>query len=220
MAGVIAWFRCKKDSRLSEFLRKLIHLSGALIVVVYTLLVNYFSQRIAILALTFLLLFLLEIEYVRLEHKPKMMKLLNPLLRKHEENNISASVFLVISCIICFSAFDYWVAASAMLMAVFGDFFAALIGRFFGKTTIYKTKTLVGTLACLMANLGVAYLILPGMHLINIPMAIVATVVELFTRKIDDNLSVPIFAGFVGQIIVFYFAIQLPVMQFTLPALF
>jgi dolichol kinase len=112
------------------------------------------------------------------------------------------------------------VAASAMLMAVFGDFFAALMGKFLGKTKIYKSKTFVGTFSCFIANLGVAYLVLPGMHLINIPMAIVATVVELFSSKIDDNLSVPIFAGFVGQIIVYYFAIHLPAMQFTIPALF
>jgi dolichol kinase len=107
-----------------------------------------------------------------------------------------------------------------MLMAVLGDFFAALVGRFFGKTKLYKNKTLVGTIAGFAANLGVAYLLLPNMHLINIPMAFVATFVELFTRKIDDNLTVPLFAGFVGQLIVYYFAIQLPAMQFTLPALF
>jgi len=217
------WLKGKKSREVSktcEVFRKLIHLSGLLIVAGYTLLMNFFSQRIAILGLTTLLLLLLEIEYVRLEHRPKVMNAFDDLLRKHEKTNVSASVFLVISCIICFSAFDYWVAAAAMLMAVLGDFFAALVGRFFGKTKLYKNKTLVGTIAGFAANLGVAYLLLPNMHLINIPMAFVATFVELFTRKIDDNLTVPLFAGFVGQLIVYYFAIQLPAMQFTLPALF
>ncbi|MFA6991679.1 MAG: hypothetical protein WC269_00120 [Candidatus Gracilibacteria bacterium] len=220
MVNIIELFRKRKQSKLMELFRKVVHLSSAFIVIGYTLLLNYFTQRIAILALTALLLLLLEIEYVRLEHKPKVLNAFGGLLRKHEKNNITGAVFLVISCIICFSAFDYWIAAIAMLMAVFGDFFAALVGTFWGKTKIYRNKTWIGTFACFAANIGVANLLLPGMHLITIPMALTGAVVELFSKKIDDNLTVPLFAGFIGQMIVYYFAIQLPIMQFTLPALF
>ena len=49
---------------------------------------------------------------------------------------------LVASCIIAFSAFEYWVAFVALFMTVFGDMFSAIVGRAFGKIVIYKNKTL------------------------------------------------------------------------------
>jgi len=96
-------------------------------------------------------------------------------------------------------------------MTVFGDLFAALIGKTFGKTKIINGKTVLGTLAGFTANVVVGVLILPGYLKIVIPMAFVATLVELLTNKLDDNLTVPISAGFAGQMLVYFFALELPV---------
>ena len=41
-------------------------------------------------------------------------------------------------------------------------------------------------------------------------MAFTATAVEVVTNKLDDNFTVPLFAGFVGQMIVYYTDITLP----------
>lgn len=209
-----------KQSLIWEVLRKIVHLSGLLIVLVYTLLLYYFSMQVAILALTALLLLFLEIEYVRLEHMPEITKMFGGMVRKHERNAINGSVFLVISCIICFAAFDYWIALLAMFMAVFGDFFAALMGRFFGKTKILKNKTIVGTLSGFAANTLVGLFVLTGLPLLAIAMAFTATLVEMLTAKIDDNLTVPLFAGFVGQMLVYIFDVNLPPLIFTLPGVF
>lgn len=187
-----------------EILRKSVHLSGLLIVVGYTLILNYFSESVAILSMTGLLLLLLEAEHIRVEHKPRIIKMFSGLFRKHEQNNLSGAAFLMISCIICFSAFNYWIAILALFMTVFGDIFAAIFGRAFGKTVIYKNKTLVGTLAGLTANTAVGFLILPEFLLLFLPMAFTATLVEFLTNKLDDNLTVPLFAGFVGQMIAYF----------------
>jgi dolichol kinase len=186
----------------------------------YTLLLNYTTPRIAILAITGLLLLLLEIEYIRLEHRPRIAEAIDGFLRKHEKTQISSAVFLLISIIICFGAFDYWVAFLALSMTVFGDLFAALFGRAFGKTKIYGNKTYIGTLACLATNMIIGFLTMPNMILLFAPMAITATVFELFTKKMDDNLTVPLFAGFAGQMIVYFFALELPPVAFTLFGLF
>ena len=209
-----------KRSLIWEVLRKTIHLSGLLIVLAYTLLLYYFSMQVAILALTALLLLQLEIEYMRLEHMPEITKMFGGMVRKHERNGLAASVFLVISCIICFSAFDYWIALVAMFMAVFGDFFAALMGRFFGKTKILKNKTIIGTLSGFAANALVGLFVLSGLPLLAIAMAFTASLVELLTGKLDDNLTVPLFAGFAGQMLVYLFNIHLPPLVFTLPGIF
>lgn len=210
----------KGTSLFWELIRKTVHLSGLLIVVGYTFMLNYFSERVAILAMTALLLILIEIEYIRLEHKPRLAAIMDGIFRKHEKDNLSGAVFLVISCIICFAAFSYWVALLALFMTVFGDLAAALFGKMFGKTRILNNKTLVGTIACLAANLLVGMLILPELFVIYIPMAFTASFVEFTTNKLDDNLTVPLFAGFVGHILVYYADVNLPPIDFTFLGLF
>ncbi|MFH1284663.1 MAG: hypothetical protein ABIH78_03695 [Candidatus Peregrinibacteria bacterium] len=198
----------------TELVRKTFHLSSLLIVVGYTILLTYFSNRVAILVITALLLLLLEIEYVRIEHRPRITAIFDKFFRPHEKNHVSGAIFLVISCIICFSAFDYWIAVMALLMTVLGDFFSAIIGKAFGKTKIHRNKTYVGTLAGLAVDLIVGIFLLPNALIVIVPMAVVATFTEVMTNKIDDNLTVPLFAGFVGQMAVYYFAINLPDMNF------
>lgn len=188
--------------------------------VAYTLLLNYTTPRIAILAMTALLLLLLEIEYVRLEHRPKIAEIFDSLFRRHEKTRVSGAVFLVIACVISFSAFDYWIAFLAVSMAVFGDLAAAIIGQIFGKTKFYKNKTYVGTLACLVMNIVVGLLTLPSLPILIFGMAVTATLFEAFTRKLDDNLTVPLFAGFVGQMVVYFFGFVLPPITFTFFGLF
>jgi phytol kinase len=210
----------KNKSLIWECCRKAVHLSGLLIVVGYTLLLNFFSGRIAILVMTSLLLILLHAEYIRLEHKPRMVGMIEGLFRKHEKDSISGAVFMVISCIICFSAFDYWVAFIAMFMTVFGDMAAALIGRVWGKMKILNSKTVEGTLAALLINTLVGWLILPQFIALVFIMAVTATFVELITNKLDDNLTVPLFAGFIGQLYVMFAKLELPPIDFTFLGLF
>jgi len=201
-------------------LRKTVHLSGLLIVVGYTILFHFFSANIAILVMTALLLILLEIEYIRIEHKPRITSMFDGVFRHHEKDNISGAAFLVISCIICFSAFNYWVAVLALFMTVFGDLFAALFGKVFGKTKLHNNKTVIGTSAGFAANFAVGALTIPGFLIVTLPMALVATITELLTNKLDDNLTVPLFSGFMGQMIVFYMDLDLPPIDFTFLGLF
>lgn len=209
-----------KSSFIWELLRKTVHLSGLLIVVGYTLILHFFNDRVAILTMTALLLILLEIEYIRLEHRSRFTAFFDSLFRKHEKDNISSAVFLMVSCIICFAAFDYWIAVVALFMTVFGDLFAALFGKAFGKTILYNTKTYVGTIAGLLANVGVGILILPEVVYLVVIMGVVASFTELVTNKMDDNLTVPLFTGFVAQMLVYFLHIDLPSIDFTYLGLF
>lgn len=210
----------RRKGLVREIARKMVHLSGLSIVLGYTLLLNYFSQRVAILAITALLILLLEFEHIRVEHKHKLGDTLNGLFRRHERNNVSGAVFLVISCVICFAAFDYWVAVAAMFMCVFGDLSAAIFGKVFKTKKIHKNKTWPGTVAGLVANLLVGILVLPSYAVLIFPMAITASLVEFITNKLDDNLTVPLFAGFVGQMIVYYMSIPLPEVNLSFPGWF
>ena len=96
-----------------------------------------------------------------------------------------------------------------MLLTVFGDLASALVGIKWGKHKLFRNKTVEGFLAGLLMNLLVGVLFLGNFPLIFIPMALVASVVELMTNKLDDNLTVPMFAGFAGQMIVYAMGIHL-----------
>ena len=129
-----------------ESLRKVFHMiAGILIVSTYTAILYFFSERIAMMSLVFLLLVLLEIEYIRIDHRPKIFRAFDVLFRKHEQDSMAGSVFFVISAIICFAVFDYWIALIAMCMTIFGDLTAAIVGKAWGKIKIYKNKSVLGT---------------------------------------------------------------------------
>ena len=90
--------------------------------------------------------------------------------------------------------FDKAVAVAALSFVIVGDTFAALIGRKFGRHR-FGRKSLEGSLGCLAGTLLVA-LLAPGLSLtVGLTGAVVATVVEALSNKIDDNISVPIISG-------------------------
>jgi dolichol kinase len=183
-----------------EFMRKFIHLWELPVLLLYTLVASFYGTKFGILALTAILIILLEIEYIRLEYKLKLPVVVD-ILRRHEKDHIAGNIFFISSTIICFAAFDYAIALSALLFQVFGDMMAALVGIKFGKTRIYRKKTLEGFLAGFVANLLVGVLLMPGEWKLFFPMALTASLVELWTGKLDDNLTVPLAAGFVGQML-------------------
>ncbi len=198
-----------KISLKKEILRKLFHLLELPVLLLYTYVRYIWDERVAILALTAMFLILLEIEYIRLEVKPKIPRILD-LFRPRERNNVTGTVFFISATIIVFGAFDYQIAMLALLMTVFGDLMSALVGIRFGKHKLFKRKTAEGFLAGLAINLLIGYLFLPAFPIIFVPMAFVAAFVELMTNKIDDNITVPLFSGFTGQMIVYLFAFHLP----------
>ena len=116
--------------------------------------------------------------------------------------------------------FDLRIAVAAILMTTFGDLAAALIGKKFGKTWIpaLKNRAWEGVLAEFAVNFLIGFWFvrtlvegsmwwLGGGHFgyaiwpVIITMAVVATIVETVITKLDDNLLIPVFAGFTGQIV-------------------
>ncbi len=191
-----------------ELIRKLVHLTGLPILAGYLFICHVWSAQAAGLILTALFLVLMEVEYVRLEMKPKIPDPFN-IFRKHEKDNVVSSFFFVAAMIISFSVFDKTIASLALLFMIFGDMAAALIGIKFGRHRIFKQKTLEGFLAGLAVNVATGMLIIPDFPAIYITMALVGSTVELITGKLDDNLTVPLFAGFTGQLIAYQMQVNL-----------
>jgi dolichol kinase len=133
------------------------------------------------------------------------MPLFDSIIRPKEREHYYGVVYFISATVICLAVFDFKIALAALLMTTFGDMAAALMGKKYGKTTIFKNKTLTGTLSELAVNIVVGFVVLFSSYTfyIIIAMAFIATFVETFVDELDDNLLIPLFAGFAGQILVF-----------------
>jgi phytol kinase len=186
-----------------ELKRKAVHLLALSFIVIFVLISVNYGKSLALLALVLLLVIFLGIEYFRLE-LGKKIPIISGLWREKEKERVGGQIFFLIGSIICFSVFDFDIALAAILMTVFGDMSAALIGKRFGRTWITKDRALEGILAELIVNFVIVWLVFgisgDGWILMCV-MAITATIVETLVSKLDDNLMIPLFSGFNGQII-------------------
>lgn len=204
--------RAKKLRR--EILRKLFHLYQLPMILGYVGLRYYLSERIAVFAIVIVLVIVLEYEFLRLDLNVKVPDPFG-IMRKHEKKNVSGMLFMVLATIVVFTVFDFRIAITALLITVFGDLVSALIGIKYGKHKIKTGKTWEGFAAGLVMNLMIATVFLWEYPLILFSMAIVASIVEFLTYKLDDNLTVPISSAFAGQTVAFLLGVSL--VQLTNP---
>lgn len=181
----------------TELQRKVVHVTSLLIVAGY-----YILPKAAVLfIMTLFLIVFLELEFLRIDLKLKL-PLFHKLYRKKEENTLSGNVFFLIGAIIAISVFAKEVAIAAILMTTFGDAAAALFGKKFGRTWIPKLKNraVEGCMAEFAVDIFIGFVFLDLWPVILV-MAGTATIVETVVDKIDDNLLIPVFAGFNAKII-------------------
>ncbi|OGF44651.1 MAG: hypothetical protein A2452_08040 [Candidatus Firestonebacteria bacterium RIFOXYC2_FULL_39_67] len=214
----------KKWSFKKEVIRKSIHLFSVIFLIAYVLVSKEVNHKVALLFLSFMLIILFELEYARVEVGAKI-----PFLRKlweyrrdKEKHHMGAEIYFLLGSIISLAIFDLRIAAAGILMVTFGDLTAALVGTKFGKTPLpyIKGKAWEGFLAELAVDFLIGFMVLrlpvngrmwwdtcwwlpagDPMWLIIAVMAVTATVVETAVKKLDDNLLVPVIAGFNGEII-------------------
>jgi len=209
-----------------EFIRKIPHFTSIVIIFIY-ILIGQFSHRIALFSLTLILLILIELEYFRLDYKKnlRIFSFFAKYRREKERDHFGGEIFFMLGAIICLAVFDFRIAAAAILMTTFGDITAALVGKRWGTHKVLgMKKTWEGTTAGFVVNLFIGWLFVrsafdnslwflygswgSAIWPVIIVMAITASLVELLVEKLDDNLAVPLFAGFNGQIMLIILSIQ------------
>ncbi|MEA1985215.1 MAG: SEC59/DGK1/VTE5 family protein [Euryarchaeota archaeon] len=183
------------DDIIKELLRKGVHLTSVIIILVYA----FFGKQSVLIVLIVYLIVMLFLEYLRLKHRIKV-PLFHGLFREKEQHRISGHVYFTIGAIVSIILFNRDIAYACILMTTFGDMSAALIGKTYGRTFITGNgKTLEGSLAEFVVDLFVGYIFI-GHWFVVLIMAIAATVVEATVSKIDDNLVIPVVSGIVGQV--------------------
>ena len=191
-----------------ELGRKAIHLGSLLLLVVYFFFAEVFNPKMALLILCGLLVIFIELEYFRVETSIKLPLIhrLYVFKRAKEKHQLGGEVFFLIGAILCFAIFDTRIAVAAILMTALGDFTANVFGSRFGKHWIswLNNRAWEGILAEFVVNLSIGFFIvqIAGIPIwpVIIVMAVTATIVETLCDKLDDNMLIPIFSGFFGQV--------------------
>ncbi len=182
-----------------ELGRKVFHLSWGLVLLSYLQLEKNHGSAALIFPFSLFMIFL-AIDYFRIQHGFKI-PLFWRLLHDKEANTLFTPTTTMAGMTMALAVFSREIAVAAIMMMVFGDIAANIAGKLFGRTMIGQ-KTMEGAAAGLAVNLAVGFLILSNIFAVAI-MAITASATELYTTKLDDNMLIILFAGSVGQLILF-----------------
>jgi dolichol kinase len=193
----------------SELRRKAFHLIGSLIPIVY-----YFLDReTALIGLSIINAVLLLIEWLRLNGKIELPKVL---LRPHENKQVAAYIYFQTAALISILVFDKTIAIAALLMLAVGDTASGLAGSMIrgGNIRNHDTKKIAIKPLPIMAAMFVACL-MTGLVLLSLPLAkdmaylslpvyaagaAGATLgdaipLRIHGRPVDDNLMIPLLSG-------------------------
>lgn len=198
----------RSPSFVSELRRKAIHLS--LLALPLDLLFEVLPWPRGRGPWTLLLLVLafgaLALDVLRL-HEQRVKRLfrdfLGGMLREHEELGLLGSTYLLLAALLAVDLFPRPVAAAALGFTVLGDGFAAIVGKAWGRTRIFR-KTAEGAAGGLVACLvWAAFLVVTG-HLpwgVALVGALVASLAELLPIPLDDNLAMTLMAGYAMRLL-------------------
>ena len=180
----------------NEIFRKFIHVLSAIIPLSH---IYLFKEKIdMILFLSFMLIFCFFIETSRHNLQTNMVfkKYLFFMMRNFEKKgSLTGATWVFVGSLFSIIIVPSPFCIIALFFLSVGDTFAAIIGI---KYPFFKIgeKTLSGSIACFISCLGIGLIFNEILDIkILIFGALVASIVELISFNINDNVSIPIVSG-------------------------
>jgi dolichol kinase len=134
---------------------------------------------------------------------PLVSALTNMASRPRDMNRfVMGPVTLGIGALLALLLFPSPAAAIGIYALAFGDGFASLIGRLFGRVrpALMRGKSIEGSMACFIAVFISAWLVSQN-YTVAMAAAVTATAVEALPLKDYDNLALPLVVGAVVQFV-------------------
>ncbi len=188
-----------------ELARKATHMGALVIPVGYQVL--GLGRIAAALIMAGFALAMIVIDIARLRNWALWGKVFQPsvgkIIRYHEQNgDFTGATYILVSSCLAIALFTKPIAIAAIAYIIVGDTLAAIIGRRFGRHR-FGRKSVEGSAGCLAGTMLVAA-VAPAYGLefgLAAGGAVVATVTEALSVRIDDNVSVPLLSGLVLTIL-------------------
>lgn len=133
-----------------------------------------------------------------------LMKHFGFIAHPHEHHRVNSGTWYILALFLLSVSVHKLEASLAVIILGICDPAAAFVGRRWGRIRIYSGRTLEGSLTFFVTGvlLSVAVMAIYSPHLAWSHMLIVGSVAsllsavaELFSKRIDDNLSIPLAAG-------------------------
>ena len=189
-----------------EFYRKAIHLFSTVIPVIY-----YFTSRefmVGFVGAGTLIMIALDILKAYTATFEKLYRSVFHFILREDEKDYKKTLFTggtyyAIGIFLALLLFPKETAVLSILIMIWCDTMAALIGKKFGKKRIYGSKTLAGTIAFNITGFAILFVlqqVFPGFNYYKAGFITVAaaSLFELYGwQKINDNLSLPLFSGII-----------------------
>lgn len=190
--------------RPTNYARNLFHVSAALLALLVLVLAP--SQLFIIIAASGFCSTCWTLEICR-RFRPdlntRLMRMFGPIAHAHERYRVNSATWYATALVILALCTTPAVSAIAVVVLGVGDPIAALVGRRFGRIRLRAGRSLEGTLSFVVAGslvaFAVAYAMIPGTLSLRLLLAGIAgvtgAVVEVFSIRLDDNLTIPLTVG-------------------------
>jgi dolichol kinase len=190
-----------RDKLVTEIKRKAIHLTG--LSVPFGIIV--FGRTFTATMIALALLVALIVEAQRLKGKIRL-----PEVRHHEEEKVAGYIYYIVGSLLTVVLFPPMIAVTAILLLSLGDTVSGLVGSIIENSNVrgcnekWRVKPLPIVAAMFIACLTIGYLASVSFTKLTFPVylagAVGATIADsvaiiICNRALDDNFSIPVFAG-------------------------
>ena len=186
-----------KQFEVSEFSRKIFHLLNMVIPLIHVYFIEDRMGMLIFLSLMLIICFFIEVLRTRyfILHK-FFKKYLHFMMRDSEkEGEITGATWVFAGSLFTIMLIPKPFCIVALFFLAVGDTFAALVGMNYPFLKIGR-KTLSGSFACFITCCIIGLLFSHSLNTSTIMFgAFIATLTELSSMRINDNLSIPIFSG-------------------------
>ncbi len=133
-----------------------------------------------------------------------LMRVFRPVAHEHETYRVNSATWYATALLLLALTQSTVIGVVAVAILGVGDPMAGLIGRKFGRIKLVHGRSLEGTTAFFVSGAGVAFTLLAVFHhalttgealSISLVAALFGALAELFSLRLDDNISVPVAAA-------------------------
>ncbi|MEZ4436777.1 MAG: hypothetical protein R3F65_30625 [bacterium] len=133
----------------------------------------------------------------------RLMRFYGKIAHPHEWHRVNSATWYTTALLLLALTGSPLLCAIAVTVLGFADPAAALVGRRFGRTKLVHGRSLEGTLTFFAVGFAAAFGIGVGFHGLGAGLAAlgaaggagVAAFAELYSRRVDDNLTIPLAAA-------------------------
>jgi dolichol kinase len=191
---------------LNKIGRKIYHVTGGLILIAVYARIGREPGLWMLLGVT---LFATALDLIRLKNQAFnrfIFKYFPKFIRDSEKNVLTGTPWYMMGILAAAALYSTPVAVYSVVFLACGDVAATTVGERWGTIKVAGKKSLQGTIAfyaaSVIAGAVVSHFFYPMSAAVIIAGAVAASVVEIMPIPINDNLSIPVIAGAVMQLMV------------------